>query len=634
MTKKTTGALIQRGRIDPQIGNLVGNGDAVFQITEVLDFESLIGVDVNTGKSKLLKINELAPLPEEQAAYQHAPDIDEISDISWEKAEERYAAILPLLDKNRTRRDVELRAEELHVNVATLYRWLKQYTAIGSHAGLIPRKRGWSTGKSRIEPRLEKIIQGVIEDIYLNTQRASVQRVIEEVQIRCKKNNITAPNPNTIRARVNKISPRKRLHKRGFKDLARNKYHPAPGTFPHADYPLAVVQIDHTPVDIILVDDTYREPIGRPWITLAMDVYSRMVTGYYLSFDPPSETSVALCVSHSILPKDEWLTLHSIDAEWNLWGMMDKIHVDNGGEFRSDNFRQSCLMHGIDLEFRPVKQPQYGGHIERLLGTLLKEIHNIPGTTFSSIKDREGYDSDKNAVMTLSEFEGWLVTLICKKYHKRVHTGILMTPDRKWELGIFGDSHICGRGIPPRPVDRLSLQLDFLPSFQRTIQTFGVTIEGLAYYSEVLSGWIGAEDPNDRKRKRKFTFRRDPRDISRIWFYDPEIKQYFSIPFADQTLPSISMWEHKKARALTKERGIKSADESQILDAIIELRSRVDESKRKTRRARLANQRRIEHEKGISPATPQGIKKEVASPTIDLIDDLTDEDIQATDDIA
>jgi putative transposase len=47
--------------------------------------------------------------------------------------------------------------------------------------------------------------------------------------------------------------------------------------------PLEIVQIDHTKVDIVVVDEQTREPIGRPWITLAMYLFSRMVTGFHLS---------------------------------------------------------------------------------------------------------------------------------------------------------------------------------------------------------------------------------------------------------------------------------------------------------------------------------------------------------------
>jgi putative transposase len=44
--------------------------------------------------------------------------------------------------------------------------------------------------------------------------------------------------------------------------------------------PLEVVQIDHTLVDVVVVDELERLPLGRPWLTLAIDVASRMVNGF------------------------------------------------------------------------------------------------------------------------------------------------------------------------------------------------------------------------------------------------------------------------------------------------------------------------------------------------------------------
>lgn len=592
-----------RQRVDIQPGGLVQRGDSVYRITEVLDFDSIIGVEVESGRSTPLRINELRPVVADTTNVTH--DIADIADEDWKIAQQRYAAIKPLFSiVFMGRHDVEQRAKEVGVNAATLYRWLQKYNAIGVITALIPQKRGWKEGKGRIPVFTEQIVDEVINDFYLTTQRSTPQKTVTEVQRRCQLRGIEAPHPSTIRARIGKVTEKQRLRGRGFKEKAKNKFLPAAGSFPNADFPLAVIQIDHTPADIILVDDVYRKPIGRPWITLAMDVHTRMVTGYYLSFDPPSETSVAMCVAHSVLPKDEWLLLHGVDAQWPVWGFPKTIHVDNGADFRSNNFQQSCLMYGINLEYRPVKQPRYGGHIERVLGTLLREIHDLPGTTFSSIKDKEGYDSEKEAVMTKSEFETWLVTLICKVYHQRLHSGIGMSPLRKWEIGVFGNTEIQGVGIPARPADRLTVLLDFLPSFRRTVQTFGVTIDGMTYYADMLRQWINAEDPEMRGKKREFIFRRDPRDISTVWFFDPDLKQYFKVPFADQALPSISIWEYQQAREMLKREGKKSINEHQILHAITELRSKVDESKEKTKKARRLSQRRKEHEKNISPAAP------------------------------
>lgn len=620
--------------VDVRVGVLVQRADEVFRIAQLLDFESAIGVQVETGRSTMLRLGDLRPLARSvETAHAAAADIADIADEDWQVAQERLAAIKPLLDRMHIgREEVEERGREVGVNPSTLYRWLQRYNAYGVASALIPKRRGWKAGNSRISAEAGAVIEQVIKDFYLTPQRPTAQKAVLEVKRICQEKGIKAPGNSAVRTRLSRIAEKEQLRGRGYKEKAKNKFLPAAGTFPNADFPLAVMQIDHTPADIILVDDVYRKPIGRPWITLAIDVYTRMVTGYYLSFDPPSETSVAMCVAHSILPKEDWMLLHKVDAQWPVWGVPKTIHVDNGADFRSNNFQQSCTMYGISLEFRPVKQPRYGGHIERMLGTLLREIHDLPGTTFSSVKARDGYDSEKHAAMTKSEFEEWLVALICKVYHQRRHFTLGMTPARKWEIGVFGNAEVAGVGLPPRPANSFTILLDFLPFFRRTVQTFGVTIDGLTYYAEALRPWINARDPEAQK-KREFIFRRDPRDVSVIWFYDPLLEQYFKIPLADMSLPSMSIWEYRQAREKLKREGIASVDEHQILRAITELRTHVDEAMEKTKAARRQAQRRKEHAKNISPAQP--LPAPVAKPPPVLAtSDLLDGDVQDFGDIA
>ncbi len=624
----------QRERVVIKIDSFVQHTDKIFRIAQILDFESIIGVDVISGRSVLLRIGELRPVSDEKDEPPSLnTDLYDIADKDWVIAETRFAAIKPLINKLVVGRDeAEFRANEIGIDTATLYRWLRRYKAYGVVSALVPQKRGWAKGNNRISSDAEEVIQDVIKDFYLQPQRPTAQKTIIEVQRICYLKTIDPPSPFTIRDRISKIAEKPLLRGRGYKEKAKNKFTPAAGTFPNADFPLSVIQIDHTPVDIILVDDEYRKPIGRPWITVAIDVYSRMVTGYYLSFDAPSETSVAMCVAHSVIPKDEWLLLHKVDTQWPVWGLPMTIHVDNGPDFRSNAFQKACVTYGINVEYRPVKQPQYGGHIERLLGTFLKEIHALPGTTFSSIKNREGYDSDKHAAMTKSEFEEWLIVLMCKLYHQKLHSKIGMSPFRKWEIGVFGNAETQGVGMPPRPADRLTLLLDFLPYYNRTVQAFGVTIDGMTYYAEALRPWINFKEQNTGEKK-KFIFRRDPRDISTIWFFDPTLKLYFKIPFANLSLPAMSIWELKQAKDKLKREGASKINENLIMQAIIELRDRVEESKSKTKKARRQAQRRKDHEKNISPVSPFPEQNKPTKPLSASFSDLTDEDFDFDGDI-
>ena len=54
--------------------------------------------------------------------------------------------------------------------------------------------------------------------------------------------------------------------------------------------------------------------------------------------------------------------------------------------------------YGVTLHWRPVARPHYGGHIERLLGTLNHEIHNLPGSTFSNPQARGAYKAYTGAM--------------------------------------------------------------------------------------------------------------------------------------------------------------------------------------------------------------------------------------------
>lgn len=595
---------LQRTRIELRSGALVRHADGIFRITEVMDFDTVVATAVETGRTKVLRIGELVMM-ESAPPIASEVEIDSIAEDDWRVAKTRYEAIKPLLESETSRRAVEARAAEIQVDPATLYRWLSRYRSVDAISALIPFKRGWRTGRYRISEASEGIIRKVIEDFYLKPERPSDQKVVREVHRICDERHIERPSATAIRARINRIPERERLRRRGQAELARNRFHPTPGKFPGADYPLAAVQVDHTRVNVMLVDDIHRKPIDRPWVTVAIDVFSRMTVGYYLSFDAPSTTSVCMCLSHAMLPKDEWLLLHGIEGSWPVWGRPTKVHVDNGPDFRSNSLRQSCEMYGIGLEFRPVEQPRYGGHIERLQGTLLREIHDLPGSTFSSVEERGEYDSEKHAVMTKDEFEKLFIDLICNTYHRRKHSALGMPPIRMWEMGIFGGPGIQGTGLPQRPADRFTVVLDFLPSYSRTVQTDGVSLDGLRYYAEALRPWIGMKDKKTGKA-RSHVFRRDPRDISTIWFFDPDLKQYFKIPLADQSAPSFSIWEHNIAKAALAKAGHDPSDERAVFKSIGDRRVMVQESAARTKRARKQVQLRSDHAKARTPANPAG----------------------------
>lgn len=585
-----------RAVLDLRPGALVQHAERRYRLDSIVDFQTCVCLDIELGTRRLLPVSELRP-PDQKNEH-NDPDLADIDDETWNKARRRYEAIEPLLVE-AGRHAVEARAREVGISAATLYRWLGEYQGQRTTVALIPKSRGWQTGRSRLNPLVERVIEETIRQHYLTPQRLRIAQLTRHVELECQKLGLPRPHYNAIARRIHAIPESERLRARGFRELAERKFRAVPGHFPGATYPLAYVQIDHTPLDIVVVDDEHREPIGRPYLTLASDIYSRMITGYYLSLDPPCEASVGLCVARSIAPKEDLLARLGIDDKWPVWGVMKSIHVDNGSDFRSETFRRSCELYGIHLEFRPVKRPRFGGHIERLLGTLARKIHELPGTTFSSVQERGEYRPDRKATLTLDELEKWLVTLICKVYHKEVHSTLGVSPQRQWETGIFGSGGTPGCGLFPRQTDPQRVLLDFMPAFERTIRPIGVSIDGLTYFHETLRSYIGATSPSNRNEKRSFIFRRDPRDISKIWFFDPASNDYFEIPYANKQLPRMSLWEYRQARDVARKKGMNATDEHQVARAYEELQRHTDEASSKTKAARKAKQRRRQHERSV-----------------------------------
>ena len=254
---------------------------------------------------------------------QTTPDLTHISEEARSKARKRLTAIQPLLSAEPVSKEVAKRyAESADVHVSSLYRWLEAYRKTEQLTVLLPGKPGSEPGPKRLPAGCEEIVSLVIEQIYLTCQRESVQHVITEIIARCRDAGLAAPHRNAIRRRTEPMPEQVEAERRDGNQAARI-YEPLAGNFPTPESALSVVQIDHTKVDIILVDDLPRQPVGRPWITLAIDVFSCMIADFYVSFDPPGAMSTGLCLTHAILPKHLVGEIRNYDTPWPTAGVFE-----------------------------------------------------------------------------------------------------------------------------------------------------------------------------------------------------------------------------------------------------------------------------------------------------------------------
>lgn len=535
-----------------------------------------------TGSTKLVPIPSLSATPTEAEPERKDVDLAEISQEDWDLARRREAVIQRLVSlSHRTRALVEVGAEELGCTATVVYRLIARYEADPCTTSLLPRKRGKPRGLEMLPVDIERIVAATIEEFYLNRQRVKGSEVVDEVRKRCRRADLPPPGKMTVYRRLNALPQKAVVKARHGAKTARDQFGVVTGHFPETQFPLEVVQIDHTPVDVIAVDEVHRRPIGRPWLTLAIDIHTRMVVGFLLSLDPPSATSVALCLVHGMLAKDDWLTRIGVEVKWPVWGMPSTLHVDNAKEFRSEALKRGAEQHGVTIDYRPVRTPHYGGHIERLIGTMMGKVHLLPSATFSNVAEKGDYDAEKHATMTLPEIEVWL-TLGIDVYHRKLHSALGEPPISAWERGLLGTPEAPGRGLPPRIANPERLLIDFLPIERRQVTREGVRLFNVHYWSDALRPLI--DNPQ------RFLLRYDPRDISRIWLLSTD-GEYYPLGYRARHRPVISLWEQREVTRRLREEGRKKVDEAAIFEGIERMRAVVAKAAADTKRARRQAER-------------------------------------------
>ncbi len=566
-----------------KVGSRVLIDDREHTILDILGSEEVKVLDRETNRTRVAKVSEI-----QGEGTSRVGDIPDYPDADWVEADRRYEIIRPLLEPGRTSRMVHEAAKRAGKNPVTLYRWIKKFEATEALSSLIHKGRS-DKGSRRLIPEVEQLINEVVQAEYLTVQRKSIATIVIEIRGRCLKRGIKPPHGNTIRNRIDELSAQLKYRKRYGAKKARQKYGHVKARTEAPAGPWAVMEMDTWNPDVIVVDDVNRMPLGRPYAVFAVDEYSRMILGFYVSMDAPSSLTTGLALIHAALRKAETLVKYDLDYEWPCYGLPKSILSDNGIEFRNKTLERACKEYGINLNFRPLGTPQYGGIIENFFETLNAKLHETSGTTFSNPQDKGDFKS--KPTLTLFEFERTIAAHILGVHHEHFQDELAMSPRRKFELGIRGSGDEPGVGLPQEPSDLRQFRLDFMPYHERTIQRTGVQIDNIDYWESSLQRWINEEDPTNKKLKRKFTFRYDPRNMSRIWFLNPETREYEELGYRDKSHPALSQWELREIARFINRDGKQRVDEEKIFDAYQKMKQIIDDSKVATRKVHLAASR-------------------------------------------
>lgn len=302
-----------------------------------------------------------------------------------------------------------------------------------------------------------------------------------------------------------------------------------------------VWQVDHTRADVLVVDQS-GELLGRPWLTIVVDTYSRCIMGMQLGFDAPSAWVVCLALRHAILPK-QYSSAYELQKSWGTYGMPQYLYTDKGKDFRSQHLQQVAS----ELKIVPClrRKPSDGGIVERPFGTFNTQFFStLPGYVNSNVTER--YEqaqatptpvAETEACLTLRQLEQLFVRYLVDHYNQAIDARMgNQTRLGRWEAGRIGQLALLG----DRELDLCLMRRD-----RRMVYRSGyVQFASLTYQGEHLAAYAGET----------VILRYDPRDITTVYIYQLQDNQEVFLTRAHAVGWETETLSYREAQALSERR--------------------------------------------------------------------------------
>lgn len=420
-------------------------------------------------------------------------------------------------------------AKNKSIGLRTLNTWVKDYRENGL-GGLERKVRSDKGGHYKITKELTELVEALV----LKKPPISLAAIHRKVVEVAKQKGLVEPTYRVVWLAAKQIDPAlimlahegSKAYNQEYELLYRRE----------ASAPNEIWQIDHTPLDIVLIDE--KEISRKPWLTIIIDDYSRVICGYYLSFEDPCSINTALALRQAIWRKG--------NPKWQICGIPQILYSDNGSDFKSDHIKQVAIDLKIQLKNSIPGKPQGRGRVERFFLTVSQLL----------LMNLSGYTPPKTtypkATFTLEEFTPLFEHFLLENYHKRIHSTIGEPPLDRW----------YNKGFLPNLPESLE-QLDLLLLTvvkSRKVRRDGIHFQNFAYIEPTLAAYVGES----------VSIRYDPRDLAEIRVYHNNsfICRAICQELADKT---ISLKEIIKARQKRKRDLRKTiAQRKSLMDTLLE----------------------------------------------------------------
>ena len=328
----------------------------------------------------------------------------------------------------------------------SLRRWRAQYRAAQvacgcGFAGLLPNRRSQGNRNPKLPESSIKVMLDFIENDFETIKNKTATAVHGALAAACEERGVVTPSLKSfllaVRARPQYEQRLKREGRR--KAYSREPFYlESESTMQrHGDRPLEIAHIDQTELDVELVCSRTGRNLGRPWLTLLVDAFSRRILAAYITFDPPSYRScmmaLRICVlRHGRLPQT--------------------IVTDGEKEFASVYFQSLLAAYECTRKTRPLAKARFGAVVERLFGTTNTQfVHLLIGNTQLMRNVRQvtkSINPKAHAAWTLPALYGRLMEYVYEVYDGNAHPALGQTPAEVFAAGLERGGERLRRRVP------------------------------------------------------------------------------------------------------------------------------------------------------------------------------------------
>ncbi len=439
-------------------------------------------------------------------------------------------ALRPLIaqvyERRRAQACAEGRFEPPSFSVSSLQKFLQHHLGSGGHGNcLVPQTRRRGNYRQRLSTTVLDIVRNQIDESYLVRNGQCVaglhRLIVKDVEHRNRKVRasrtsggylLPSPSYEAVARVIGRLCQYTVLYCREGAEAANVRYRLI-GNGIVTERPNEIWEIDDTRTDLICTHVDGKTVIGRPWMTVVIDRHTRMIMGISLTFSPPDTETALDAVRMAIKNKKRLLERYpELKGAWPAEGLPDAIHVDNGSQYNSEAFKRALAKLGIQHKTMPVLKAWFKGTVERLIGTVMRQVfHLVPGTTHSSVYERDrDIPPELVAETTLAEAYRLLLAWVVNDYNHRHHRGIKASPFAIWQA----DVERYPLKLPPT-----SEQVDAALSITvaRQVRNGRIRLDGLTY---LTADGLRMEMARRGSTDLNVIVRRDPGDLTVIHLLD------------------------------------------------------------------------------------------------------------------